>query len=429
MPREQPLGKTRRIPVSFSQREASDLSNNPRGEGSKIPAGENCRIDERQLRASLEAQEFGDSAQCRAAELDATISSMADGVLIHNLSGEIVNWNPAVLRILGHSPADLLLPLAERRRMLSPTTPDGQAQPIEEAAILRALRGEIVQGQVLAYHPSSERTVWVSQCASPIRTAEGKIIGAVSVFTDITVTYELRQHLEDLIHTVSHDLRNPLATVHGQAQMLRRFADNPELVRNCAESILTGADRMGAIIQDLIDYARWESGQLSLEKQSVNLCSFVSEFLERSKLMMDVARVKVAIPMGLPLPEADPSRLERILTNLVTNALKYSLPDTEVIVRARRGSGEVAVSVADAGTGIAREDLPHLFKRFYRAKGGNKGGKKADGLGLGLYIAKILVEAHGGRIWVRSKEGRGSIFCFTLPIMEPSAREQEKDSS
>jgi two-component system phosphate regulon sensor histidine kinase PhoR len=109
---------------------------------------------------------------------------------------------------------------------------------------------------------------------------------------------------------------------------------------------------------------------------------------------------------------ADPSRLERILTNLISNALKYSPPEAEVVVRAERVDSCLQVSVVDRGIGIAPEDLPHLFERFYRTRGS----RKAEGLGLGLYITRMLVEAHGGRIWAESELGKGSTFSFTLPL-------------
>jgi len=203
--------------------------------------------------------------------------------------------------------------------------------------------------------------------------------------------------------------------VLGQAQVILRAAEAGETQRivQSANAIITSARRMNAMIQDLVDLTRLEAGQVRLARQPVELQSFIWDLLERSKPVMDVRRIRLEIPADLPAVSADPGRLERILTNLLTNALKYSPPDTEVIVRAVRTDEEIQVSVTDRGVGIAPEDLPHIFERFYRARGV----RKVEGLGLGLYITKMLVEAHGGRIWVESELGRGSTFYFTLPAV------------
>ena len=129
---------------------------------------------------------------------------------------------------------------------------------------------------------------------------------------------------------------------------------------------------------------------------------------------METSRIQEEIPADLPPVCADYARLERILINLLSNALKYSDPGTPVRLRAWQQDGQVVVAVSDQGRGIAPEEIPHLFERFYRTAGA----RKAEGIGLGLYITRILVEAHGGRIWVESEVGKGSTFSFSLPITE-----------
>lgn len=221
----------------------------------------------------------------------------------------------------------------------------------------------------------------------------------------------LLEEREDLLRSVSHDLRSPLTIIQGQAQLIDRLLDKPELVRKCASAIVASAQRMNSMIQDLVDSARLEAGQVKLEKQPVNLQTQLTDLLERSKALVEAERVQVDIPEDLPPANADPDKLERILTNLITNAIKYSPPDTKVLVQAERTDSEITVSVSDRGFGIAPEDLPHLFEKYYRIGGA----KKAEGLGLGLFITKMLVEAHGGKIWVESELGKGSTFYFTLP--------------
>ena len=141
---------------------------------------------------------------------------------------------------------------------------------------------------------------------------------------------------------------------------------------------------------------------------------YFMDFLQRNAGVLDTDRIQLDVPEELPLVSADYNRLERVFTNLLSNALKYSDTDTPVVVRALQVGEMVEIAITDQGKGIPPDDLPHLFERFYRAQGA----RKADGIGLGLYIAKALVEAHGGRIWVESEEGKGSTFSFTLPVAE-----------
>ncbi|MBI2914388.1 MAG: HAMP domain-containing protein [Firmicutes bacterium] len=234
---------------------------------------------------------------------------------------------------------------------------------------------------------------------------------------------ESREQREDLLRTVSHDLRNPLTTIQGRSQLLLKSlveaGERGEEFRS-VEAILTSARRMNAMIQDLVDMARIEAGQLQLEMGTVDLRSFVDELLERAKVGMAIERIEVEIPADLPPVRADSDRLERVFVNLLTNALKYSPDDTEVVLRAARSDDELQVSVTDRGIGIASVDLPHVFERYFRATDARRG----EGIGLGLYITKMLVQAHGGRVWVESPSGgrmapgpgNGSTFYFTLPL-------------
>ena len=218
---------------------------------------------------------------------------------------------------------------------------------------------------------------------------------------------------EDYIRIVSHDLRAPLTIILGHAQMIERAPDKVGPVRKSAEAITTGTRRMSRMIQDLGDAARLETGQLRLERRPVDLRQYLLDLKERLVGTMEVERIRIEAPEGLPPVSADPDRLERILVNLLSNALKYSDPGTEVTVTLAQRGGEIATSVTDRGRGIAPEDLPHMFERYYRARAARE---RREGLGLGLYITKGLVEAHGGRIWVESQVGKGSTFSFALPI-------------
>ncbi len=352
--------------------------------------------------------------QRRAAELEGVIESIADGIFIFGPQAEILRMNRAAEAMLGVTREQYRRPIEERVRPLRMETVEGKPLTVEEAPTYRAARGETVKGMVIVYRTPDGRTLWGSTSSVPMRAADGRMLGVVTTLTDVTELHELQEQREDLVRMVSHDLRSPLTAVQGQAQLLsrqlRRSGQNGRLVQS-AEAIVTGAKRMNAMIQDLVDMARVESRQLALARASVELRPFVFDLKQRLAGVLDTARLRMAIPEKLPPVWADPNRLERILTNLLSNALKYSDPETEVVVTAEGVGEAVEISVIDRGVGISDEDLPHIFDRFYRAKRA----RKATGLGLGLYITRMLVEAHGGQIRAESEPGKGSTFFFSLP--------------
>jgi signal transduction histidine kinase len=223
-----------------------------------------------------------------------------------------------------------------------------------------------------------------------------------------------KESREDLLRAVSHDLRNPLQIVLLKAQLLGRRSVADEGTQRAAGAILTAGRRMERMLRDLADSARLEGGTLlRLERTAVNVPAFVADTLDLTHGVFDPARVEVVLPDGLPAVDADPDRLERVLVNLVGNALKYS--PGRVVVSAARTGDFVRISVADEGPGIAPADQERLFQRYYR---GHR--HEGEGLGLGLYIVRRLVEAHGGRVELTSAPGEGSTFSFTLPIAVPA---------
>ena len=166
------------------------------------------------------------------------------------------------------------------------------------------------------------------------------------------------------------------------------------------------------MIQELVESTRLESGILELHKELADPCGLLREVVQGVGTPEDRGRIQPECAEGLPELLVDRERMERAVVNLITNALKYSPPTSPVVVKAERTDGEVQISVSDRGVGIAPEELPHIFDRFYRAAAGRKG----QGLGLGLYITRLMVEAHGGRVGVESRLGEGSTFRITLPI-------------
>jgi signal transduction histidine kinase len=228
---------------------------------------------------------------------------------------------------------------------------------------------------------------------------------------------ELQQLQNTLTSIVAHDLRQPLTTILGQAQMLERLIhqEKSEAALKSADAIYTGARRMNTMIQDLVESVRGEAQTLVLKREPLDMGAFLQDLLQRSSASLNVNRIKLHVEPHLPAVQADPDRVERIVLNLLTNALKYSAPESPVDVRVDDTNEAVRVAVQDYGQGIPPEDLPHIFERFYRTRAA----KRKDSVGLGLYISRMLVEAHGGKIGVESEVGQGSTFFFTLPLVPP----------
>lgn len=377
---------------------------------------------------AVRAREQGRAVARLAAELDATITAIAEGVLVYSPAGEIVRMNPAADEILRYSPEERQRPLRERLASLRLQTEDGKLLAPDETPPMLALRGEIVRGQVLVLHRPPDRIVWVSASGAPIKDSQGNLLGAVVTVTDVTRLHELLEQRDDILRAVSHDLRTPLTVIQGQAQLLERSlkrARGLEREVSSASAIVESAQRMNSLIEDLVDAIRMQAGGLTMNRQPVEMRSYVLHLLERLSGVFETQRIKVEIPPDLPRVSADPDRLERILINLLSNALKYSWPGTDVTLAGQSSDAEVTISVSDHGPGIPPEDLRRLFRRFFRARAE----RAPHGLGLGLYITRQLVEAHGGRIWAESAVGQGSTFYFTLPVAEPTHGQNDPSPS
>ena len=232
---------------------------------------------------------------------------------------------------------------------------------------------------------------------------------------------------EGYAQAISHDLRAPLTVVLAQAQVLQRLPTRVDLVKRSASVIVNSARRMNSMIQDLVDSARLQAGVVKLNLILLDLGELAAEVAERLVLASadHPRQIEVEAPESLPPVLADSDRVERILTNLLTNAFRYSDPSTKVTVRLVEADGEVITSVIDRGRGIPTDELPHLFERYYRGRAGRG---EREGLGLGLFIARELVQAHGGRIWVESRAGEGSTFSFAIPIADVKLVEAVEDS-
>ncbi len=234
---------------------------------------------------------------------------------------------------------------------------------------------------------------------------------------------------EDLLAVVSHDLRSPLASITLSATMLSEHAllagDDGARARKTAELILRSADQMSHLISDLLDAARIEAGGLSVAQVSNDAAAIVEEAMDMMRPLAESKRLEVAqqIAGGLPPILSDRRRILQVFANLFGNAVTFTPEGGTITIAADAQDDSVRFMVADTGPGISSEVLPHLFDRYWQASHARRGGA-----GLGLYIAKGIVEAHGGRLWATSAPGRGSAFSFTLPIA-PRAEEMQSASA
>ncbi|MDD5303952.1 MAG: HAMP domain-containing sensor histidine kinase [Elusimicrobia bacterium] len=231
---------------------------------------------------------------------------------------------------------------------------------------------------------------------------------------------ELKDRLDAktrLMQDVAHELKNPLAVIHGYASYLTKEKVSPEEIQKALKAVLSNAERLVGLVDHLQEAVRLESDGFTVEAHPIEGAALLQEAVESVEL--DAARRGVRLHWRSPvgdslLVSADPRRVLQVLGNLLSNALKFTPEGGTIECTAQRDADSVRFSVIDTGPGIPADELPMLFDRFYQA---NDNAHKRKGLGLGLAICKGLVEAHGGRIWVESLPGVGSAFNFTLPAV------------
>lgn len=237
---------------------------------------------------------------------------------------------------------------------------------------------------------------------------------ALLLFEDVTELRRLETVRKDFVSNVSHELRTPLTSLKALTESLRGGAlDEPETARRFLGHIETEVDALTELVAELLELARIESQQVPLLRAPNDPCEILQKGAERLRLQAERAGLSLMVEFepALPLIQADPPRLEQVLVNLIHNAVKFTPRGGSIQVSAKRADRAVEFSVSDTGIGIAEENISRIFERFYKTDPA----RNKSGTGLGLAIAKHLVEAHGGRIGVESREGKGSRFYFTIP--------------
>ena len=380
-----------------SQMSAGDLSRAVRPRGTD----EIGRLGEMFNRMADQLQGTIATLSAERTRLAAIVSGMVDGVIATDRRGEILLANRAASEMLGSGAA---------------RGNGGTGQPVPGPRLRALFSDAATYGRVSAEElpPAEVGDRLVEVHCAPIVGDGTAPIGAVAVLRDVTELRRLERARRELTANVSHELRTPLTSIKGFAETLLAGAVRDEsTARHFLEIIDNEANRLVKLVDDLLDLSRLESKRISLELGQVDVGRLVEDTVARLRPLAGARDVALQPAAQDVVAIADRDRVAQILTNLLENAIKFTPDDGRIAVGWRAANGEVEVSVADTGAGIAAVDLPHVFERFYkadRARAATSGGS-----GLGLAITKHIVEAHGGRIRVSSEPGRGTTFTFTLP--------------
>ncbi|HEX8997665.1 MAG TPA: ATP-binding protein [Ktedonobacterales bacterium] len=368
------------------------------------------RTDERLRMVAEENARLYQQANAERQNLSAIMSSMTDGLLLASADGSLLYANPGV-RALIDIPDERLLEtsLATVHTALAATAERPERY---ERELATAEAGGAQQWLLQTKRELGGRAYTVR--SFEVRDEAGAALGQGLLLRDVTREREVDQFKSALLAALGHELRTPLAAIKGHASTLLQndVTWSMDDQRHFLETISSEADRLAQMVSNLLDLSRLEAGLLLLRRAPSFPSSLIQEAVRR--VGPADAEIEVDAPLDLPLVDVDAPRIEVVLRNLVSNALAYG--DGAVRVSARREDEFVTVVVADGGPGIADDDLPYIFERFYRASHGQR--RSSSGSGLGLAICKAFVEAHGGRIWAE-KRAVGAAISFTLPLAQP----------
>lgn len=337
-----------------------------------------------------------------ASKVKAILESIADGVIVEDKEGRIIMMNPAAERILGSMSEGFPI------------------HPIKELPAIHA------KGEPSAADGSEDRRFEaggrvVSAREAPVMTRDGVELGKVMVFRDITREVEVDRLKDEFIENVSHELRTPLTSIKGYSELLMLTAQDKldEQQQKSLNYISQRSSQLVTMIGELLDMTDIAAGTLGLDLAPTSLDELILEVMGswRERIEEKQLTAVAHLPDDLPQVLVDHDRIKRVLHNLISNAYNYTMPGGNIVVTTYTEGDKVRVDVEDTGFGISEPDQNRLFTRFFRVREVPR--DDVRGAGLGLYMAKALIEAHGERIWLeRSKPGEGSVFSFTLPIAE-----------
>lgn len=343
--------------------------------------------------------------------LDALLDSAADGMLILTADHTVERCNAAFERMFGETREQIV---GRDHAEIVRWAHDPQGTTLEQA---RAEGWQLTPQTPLYVEGDLERplppALPVGITYAPVFADDGKLRNIVVSVRDITHFRTAEEIKSTFISIVSHELRTPVALIKGYASTLRRDDAKWDrtVVKDSLAVIEEEADRLTRMIDDLLDASRLQAGGLSMNRADVSLPALAARVAERLGSQSSKHAVVSDFPPKFPIVVGDETRLEQVVSNLVSNAIKYS-PQGEIRISGSSAPNQVTVCVSDHGPGIDARDMQHIFERFYRS---SSAVKQTKGAGLGLYLARAIVEAHGGRMWADPKATVGARICFSLP--------------
>jgi PAS domain S-box-containing protein len=363
----------------------------------------------------------GDGHDRASRRLAAIVESSDDAIVSKDLNGIVTSWNAAAERVFGYSAQEMI---GTSIRVLIPEERQGE----EDETLAKIRRGERIEHFETIRRRKDGSLLPISLSVSPLLDESGRVVGASKIARDITLLkavqaeriqllQEASRLKDEFLASLSHELRTPLNAILGYARMLHAGIVVPEKQPRAIETIERNATSLTQIVEDVLDVSRIISGKMRLNVRVVDLADSVRGALDAVAPAADAKGIRVETILD-PRPSpvsGDPERLQQVLWNLLSNAVKFTHRGGSVVVRLEHVDRHVNVTVSDNGIGIAPEFMPHVFERFRQADAGIT--RERGGLGLGLAIARQLVEMHGGSIQASSEgPGTGSTFRITLPL-------------
>ncbi len=341
---------------------------------------------------------------------DLIVENFPVGLIIVDKNEEILEFNPAAEMITGFRREEVI---GKNCHKVLPGVPcylkDVQQKAVEKKdKIFVHLEGTITH--------KNGHEIPVRYTAAPL-FKDSELKGAIAIFRDVTKEKKLEQHRRVLISMFAHDLKGPLAIAGGLLLRMRQGKAG-RLTKKQIQYLDTIINEIGKVdryIKSFLDIVRMEAGQITLSKELCDMHSLISELLREIhvKARQKEATINMEIPEDLPLVFVDKEQLQRVIYNLLDNAIKYSPKGTKITITCKDIGDSILCTVEDSGPGINEEDLPYIFDPFYRANYS----EGVEGTGIGLAIVKTIIEAHGGKVWVKNKKPpeHGAIFSFTIP--------------
>ncbi|MCH8109408.1 MAG: GAF domain-containing protein [Chloroflexi bacterium] len=380
---------------------------------------ENVRLYARESRLRQEAE-------TERSRLRAIIESSAAGVVVADAKdGSVVLANKEAARIFGFhvSPGEHI---EKYEQAAAYRKHDGTQYEIDELPLQRALKeGVTSRGVEVLFDFADGRKIPTVVNAAPVYDENGEITAAIAVFEDITALQEVERLKAEFLSMVTHDLKGPLATIKGLSSslLMKQGPRDIDTFLEFVNSIDEEADRMAELVSNLLEMSRIEANAMPMDPELCHLADIATEsvrHVERSRIGGQ-HKITVDVPLELPEIYADYDQISRVFSNLVSNAIKYSPPDSEITIRSYidpDDSHTIITEVKDNGVGISEGELDKIFDKFYRVT--SQTGRGRPGSGLGLAICKAIAQSHDGKIWVESEPGIGSTFFFSLPASDAS---------